>query len=57
MTQTTINTYSENARNRPQLDLFAEPDELREYLKTLDVNETTPRAALEHLYKLTELMS
>jgi DNA mismatch repair protein MutS len=57
VTQTTINTYSENARNRPQLDLFAEPDELREYLKTLDVNETTPRAALEHLYKLTELMS
>ena len=57
VTQATKKSYSENARNLPQLDLFAEPDALREYLKTLDVNETTPRAALEHLYKLTELMS
>ncbi len=57
VTQTTVKSYANGAQNLPQMELFAEPDSIREYLKTLDVNDTTPRDALEHLYKLMALLS
>ena len=40
---------------RPQQDLFQQPDELREALKELDPDGLTPKQALELLYRLCEL--
>jgi len=39
----------------PQLDLFAEPDALARYVAALDLDGVTPREALAHLYRLSEL--
>ncbi len=41
----------------PQLDLFAAPHPIVDYLANLDPNDTTPRAALEHLFELKDLTS
>ena len=39
----------------PQLDLFAEADELRRYVGALELDDLSPREALDHLYRLAEL--
>ena len=39
----------------PQLDLFAEPNALARYVTALELDELTPREALDHLYRLAEL--
>jgi len=41
----------------PQLDLFARNDALVEYLKELDVDSISARQALEHLYKMADLLT
>ena len=41
--------------DEPQRDLFQQPDELRELLKQVDPDGSTPKQALELLYRLIEL--
>ena len=41
--------------DRPQQDLFQQPDELREVLKELEPDGLTPKQALELLYRLCDL--
>ncbi len=40
----------------PQLDLFAEPSAIQNYVTNLNLDEVTPREALQHLYELSELI-
>jgi len=40
----------------PQLDLFASSDALQRYIDTIDIDQTTPREAIEHLYRLHRLL-
>ncbi|HBT96539.1 MAG TPA: DNA mismatch repair protein MutS [Desulfobulbaceae bacterium] len=48
---------SKRKRNPNQLDLFAPPaDPLRDYLRDLDVNEVSPKKALEILYDLRKFI-
>jgi len=48
---------SKRKRNPNQLALFAPPsDPLRDYLRTLDVNEVSPKKALEILYDLKKFI-
>lgn len=42
-------------QDSPQLDLFANEGALERYISALDVDETTPREALDHLYELARL--
>jgi len=41
----------------PQLDLFTNTDALQSYLSQLDIDDLTPRDALNHLYALNDLLS
>lgn len=41
----------------PQMDLFSGPDPLADYLRRVNVDDTTPREALHHLFELKELTS
>ena len=41
----------------PQLDLFARNDALVDYLKELDVDNISARQALDHLYKMADILS
>jgi len=47
-------THSSNA-GLPQLDLFPSSDALQQYLEDIELDATTPREALEHLYALDAL--
>lgn len=40
----------------PQLELFANPDVITNYVTALNPDEITPREALQHLYELTSLV-
>jgi len=40
----------------PQLDLFSQPDEMSQYLSRLDIDEISPKQALNHLYELKQLV-
>ena len=41
----------------PQLDLFARNDALVDYLKDLDVDSISARQALDHLYKMADIIA
>ncbi|MEE9320550.1 MAG: DNA mismatch repair protein MutS [Granulosicoccus sp.] len=41
----------------PQLDLFSSCDVLQRYIDAIDIDQTTPRKALEHLYHLHKLLN
>jgi len=43
--------------NRPQLDLFDQNDALVDYFDKLDLDSISAREALEHLYKMADLLS
>jgi len=40
----------------PQLDMFAEPSAIQNYVTKLNPDEISPREALQHLYELTALI-
>ncbi len=40
----------------PQLDMFAEPSAIQNYVTKLEPDNITPREALQHLYELTALI-
>jgi len=40
---------------KPQLDLFSSSDALQQYLEEIELDATTPRKALEHLYALADM--
>jgi len=42
--------------NVPQMDLFNHPDVLQQYLKELDLDNITARDALNHLYRMSDMM-
>jgi len=50
-------SVSKSASTPPQLDLFARSDALAEYLNELDVDSLNARQALEHLYKMSDLLT
>ena len=41
----------------PQLDLFATPDEITQYIRRLELDATTPKEALDHLYTLSAMLA
>ncbi len=45
------------ASQPPQLDLFAQNDALVDYLKDLDVDSISARQALDHLYKMADIIT
>lgn len=45
------------ASQPPQLDLFARNDALVDYLKDLDVDSISARQALDHLYKMADILT
>lgn len=47
----------QHPQSQPQLDLFTTTHPVLDYLASLDPNNTTPRAALEHLFELKDLTS
>jgi len=40
----------------PQLDLFSQPSALQNYVTNLELDDLTPREALQHLYELSALI-
>jgi len=40
----------------PQLDMFAEPSAIQNYVTKLNLDEISPREALQHLYELSALI-
>lgn len=45
-----------NLRMAPQLDMFAEPSAVQNYVTKLNPDEISPREALQHLYELAALI-
>jgi len=44
------------AAGTPQLDLFATPDEITVFIRRLELDSTSPKEALDHLYTLSAML-
>ncbi len=54
--QSAITTSAPMAPAAPQLDLFATPDEITVFIRRLELDSTSPREALDHLYTLSAML-